>query len=133
MKLIYLAHPVRGDVLGNLARAKRWWRWIETSFPDTVVIAPWITVCEIFDDADEAQRMAGLRRGCAVVVRCDEIWLVGGRVSNGMRVELEAAAMTKVKVVDLTRLGEEPPVAWKNVGYHIMNRVVYGSYRSGRR
>ncbi len=109
--LIYLAHPVSGDVPGNLARAKRWLKWACLSFPDDEVIAPWITECEIFDDADPEQREQGLQRCERVVERCHVLILVGGRISSGMQREADAAraARYRTRVIDLTHLGDEPP------------------------
>ena len=109
LRVVYLAHPVSGDVPGNLARARRWLAWAIAAHADVAPIAPWITQCEVQDDAHEKQRARGLRDDCAVVARCDELWLVGGRISAGMRLERVAAEDAGVLVVDLTRLGEEPP------------------------
>lgn len=111
MRLIYLAHPVSGDVPGNLARAKRWLAWANrTCGPDAYVIAPWIANIEAGeDDADPAARARGLRACCAVVEKCDELWLVGGRISDGMARERNTALVEMVTVRDLTAMGEEPP------------------------
>ena len=43
MRLIYLAHPYASDPINNLARAKRWYKWIIDNHPDVCVIAPWLT------------------------------------------------------------------------------------------
>lgn len=106
--VVYLAHPYGGDIC-NLSRAKRWLRWAHERFPEMTIIAPWIPTCEVLDDADQEQRERSLEHDCAVVARCDEIWLVGGTISDGMRQEAETAMKYGVKVVDMTRLGPEPP------------------------
>jgi hypothetical protein len=105
MKVIYLAHPLSGDVPGNLARAKRWLRWAQAAFASHAVIAPWIQAVELHDDdANAEHRERGLLRDEAVAARCDAVLLVGGRVSEGMAREARVAKA----VIDLTRLGEEP-------------------------
>ena len=109
MKVIYLAHPVRGDVQNNLAKAKRWVKWATESHPDVAVVASWITECEVFNDAEPDQREKALQRDCAVLAKCDEVWLVGGVVSAGMRREKNHATRKGVYVRDLTSLGSEPP------------------------
>ena len=111
MRVVYLAAPVRGNVAENVARAKRWlaWAW---RIRDIVPIAPWLTPVELFAadaDDDAAARELGLTRDCAVVAKCDELWLVGGRISDGMRREWVTAMERGVKVQDLTGLGDEPP------------------------
>lgn len=110
MKVIYLCHPVSGDVPANLARAKRWVRWVESNHP-VAVVASWITECEIWDDDDPEQRAAGLIRDLAVLERCDEVWLVGGRISHGMEIESAHARQHGIRVVSLVELGAEPPKA----------------------
>jgi hypothetical protein len=54
-------------------------------------------------------REDGLRRDCAVVAKCDEVWLVGGRISAGMLREATAARWAGRAVFDFTKLGDEPP------------------------
>lgn len=108
MTIAYLAHPLAGDVPGNLARAKRWLRWAITYHPQHLVLAPWIVEAELFDESDPDQRAAAMRRCKQFVMRCGELWLVGGRVSAGMAEEREIAELAGVVVRDLTHMGEEP-------------------------
>ena len=111
MRVVYLAHPLSGDVIGNLASAKRWVRWVETAYPDFAVVASWIVECEIWDDSDPEHRAAGLARDLAVIERCESLVLVGGRVSEGMAAEQRWAMSRGIPVLDLTHLGAEPPSA----------------------
>lgn len=108
MKVVYMCHPVAGDIKGNLARAKRWLRWLEENYP-IAIVASWITECEVWDDNNPEQRAAGLERDKAVLERCDGIVLVGGRISNGMAIERAHAESKGLPVTDMTGLGAEPP------------------------
>ncbi len=109
--VMYVAAPVSGNVNANLARAMRWLRWLRARDTDAVYIAPWIaSILSGEDDSDPAQRERGLRDCVAVVSRCDAVVLVGGRVSSGMQREREAIEAKGGVVIDLTYLGEEPPV-----------------------
>jgi DNA-directed RNA polymerase subunit RPC12/RpoP len=109
MKVIYMAHPVSGDVPGNIERAKRWVRYLEEQFP-VAVVASWITECEIWDDDNPEHRAAGLARDLAVLSRCEELWLVGLRISTGMAMERDHAIKKGLSVRDLTGEGSvEPP------------------------
>lgn len=108
-RVLFMAHPVAGDVPANLARAKRWLRWLQANAsPEATVIAPWLTAIEVHgeNDSDPAQREKGLRRSELVAQRCDVVLLVGGRVTEGMRREANACGTEH----DLTFLGEEPPL-----------------------
>ena len=102
MKIVYLAHPVAGDVESNLERAKRWMKWVETHHPSFAVIADWIIECQIWDDSNPEHRAAGFRRNLAIIERCDELWLVGPRVSSGMAKERDHALRFGLRVRDLT-------------------------------
>lgn len=92
----------------NLFIAKRWLRALQDANPHVVIIAPWITVCEIYDDANPEERATGLLRDCYVVARCDILVLVGGRIGNGMQIEAEAAESAGIPIFDMTDLGREP-------------------------
>lgn len=112
-----MAHAKRLATKDNLERGMRWLNWFRV-FPETTFIAPWIaSIMAGGDDSDPKQREAGLVDDCAVVERCDGIVLCGGRISSGMRREMEHGRrrlMTQdmpnyFEVYDLTKLGTEPP------------------------
>jgi hypothetical protein len=102
MRVVYMAHPVSGDVEGNLAKARVLIRQMEEAFPDVAIVASWITECEIWDDANPVERAAGLQRDMAVLARCHELWLVGPHVSGGMAMERDHAIGLGIPVRDMT-------------------------------
>lgn len=109
MTLLFLSHPVAGDVPGNLRRALRWLAYLTATRTESI-IAPWIAgLMAGEDDSDPKQRERGLQTCVETVRRCDGIILVGGRISSGMRRELDAVRETGGRVIDLTHLGAEPP------------------------
>ncbi|MCP4448257.1 MAG: hypothetical protein GY811_23400 [Myxococcales bacterium] len=109
-QLVYMAHPVQpaaGETIGvNLERAKAWLKRLAESFPEVVIIAPWITECELWDDSDKEQRAAGLARCHEVIARCDAFWMVGDRISSGMAGECEVAMEFELAIHDMTRIDE---------------------------
>lgn len=109
MRIIYLAHPLSGNIAGNIQRAKRWYRWAVTNF-EVAVIADWVITAEVLDDTNPGHRAQGIAMDVELIRVADEYWMVGGRISNGMREEEKAAYAANAKVRDLTWLGEEPPV-----------------------
>ncbi len=110
MHVLYMAHPVAGDVEANLQRALRWLKWCSRTYSSFAVIAPWIAnIMSGEDDSDPAQRAKGLAKCSEVASRCDGIILVGGRVSTGMALERDAAIARGGVVLDHTSLGDEPP------------------------
>ncbi len=112
MKLVYVAHPLAGDIAKNIAKTKRWLRWIYQSFPDVAPIAPWVVDADgVLDDTNPSDRERGIKTDLTVIRRCDEIWLVGGRISFVMQAEMYEAERTGVSIRDLTDLGGEPPTS----------------------
>lgn len=84
--------PIEGETFeGNIARAKRWYRQLCLAFPSAAFTAPWILNCEMFDESEENRR-AGMERNAEWIRRCDELFLVGPRVSSGMKAEVVVAA-----------------------------------------
>jgi hypothetical protein len=141
-KVLYVAHPVRPTetefasaeqsisslptmtvaINRNIKKAMAWLSWLRCSFPETTFIAPWIaSTMAGADDSDPQQREAGMADNFAVVERCDGIVLCGGRISSGMRREMEHrwgepedGGPFQQVVHDLTVLGSDPPTkpAW---------------------
>lgn len=122
----YVAHPISGDVDGNIKRALKWLAWLRrgSNFtaardalahqPQTSVTftMPWVAaLLSGEDDNDPAQRERGLQDCEATAAKCDGIVLVGGRVSTGMARERAAVVAAGGTVVDLTNLGIDPPTS----------------------
>jgi hypothetical protein len=99
----------------NLQRAMRWLAWLRKSFPETTFIAPWIASIMAGEDGTPESIEAALIDCCAVVERCDGIVLCGGRISSGMRREMEHGETNgrrgsyddRFQIYDLTALGPE--------------------------
>lgn len=121
MRVIYLAHPLgaptKEGVEANKARARRWIRWVYDNFKDVAVVADWLITCDVLDDFNPEHRAHGMKMNKAMIPRCDEFWMTGGRISSGMKDELDLVTdiITSPtngplhRVIDLTPLGDEPP------------------------
>ena len=108
MILAYLAAPLSPNgsetFVSNIARAKRYYRNLSTTMRDHVFVADWILHCEAFIPQvrlidggtaalpeDPTLRVLGMARNFELIQRCDEIYLVGPRMSGGMSDELDYA------------------------------------------
>lgn len=101
--LVYLAHRLAGDIEANLRSARVIRYRLRKEYEHThCIIAPWISEAEQFDDADPGQRERGLQRCLEVISRCDELWLTGPLVSEGMQRERDFAEAFGIRVVDMT-------------------------------
>ena len=111
LKLIYVAHPVgHGEAREeNLKRALKWFHWLLHRHPDFAFAMPWYPYCLGTDESAEGRRR-GLRDDLEAVRRCDEVWLVGGRVSPSMEMEANEARRLFMPVNNtLLQFGPEPP------------------------
>ena len=101
-KKVYMAHPVAGDVGGNVARANNYRTMLKKKYELThIVVAPWIEEVKIFDDGDPHQRERGLQKCCQEIATCDELWITGPRVSSGMRREIAFARSLGLRVMQV--------------------------------
>ncbi|HEX9772554.1 MAG TPA: DUF4406 domain-containing protein [Steroidobacteraceae bacterium] len=111
MRVGYIAHqlgaPTVAEMEANRKNAELWLAWIAYHF-DVAPVASWISLSRQWPESEKL-RKRGLEIDCVLIRRCDEIWLVGGRISDGMRIEMDAARDAGVVVIDLTALGHSPP------------------------
>lgn len=110
-RVVYIAHPLSADtregIEANRRNAARWAAWLSERF-DIAPECSWIVLTGEWEETEE-NRERGLACDTALVERCDELWMVGGRVSSGMLIESQHARVKGVKVVDLTSLGRDVP------------------------
>ncbi len=110
MKVVYIAHPLsaptREGIDANRRAASKWVAW--AVLQGVSPVCSWIVLTGEFEETPE-NRARGLACDLAQVGRCDEVWLVGGRVTEGMRLEERHARERLIAVVDLTHLGALPP------------------------
>jgi hypothetical protein len=106
---VYIAHPLgKGDDRErNRSNAAQWCAYLAKRF----LIAPscaWIVLSGVWPETPELREL-GLKLDCFAVRKSDELWLVGGKVTDGMLVEAEHALDNHVLVRDLTWVGRDVP------------------------
>lgn len=98
-KLVYIASPYAGDVEANVTFAKAACRYaMEQGATPVAALYP-----AVLDDDIPAEREAGIRMGRRVLEACDEVWLCGSRISQGMNCELAAAGQLGIPVCRISR------------------------------
>ena len=104
MKIVYIAHPVGGDVDGNLQKVADIGRKINLEEPGVVPFAPYYYDCATLQDAVPEERAKGLKNNAALMRACkvDEVRLYGNKVSSGMWGEVELAHELGIPVVAMT-------------------------------
>jgi len=98
MKVVYVAHALSGDREGNREKAAKWVANLAMRF-DIAPIADWIILSGQWD---EGARALGLSIDCALIEKCNEVWLVGESISKGMLVEVVHATKQGILVHDFT-------------------------------
>jgi len=104
MKIAYIAHPISGDIEGNLERIKKIGRKINLEEPNVVPFAHYYFDCHALDDDVPEERERGIKNDIALMKKgfIDEVRLYGDRISSGMRHEVELAHELGIKVVPMT-------------------------------
>lgn len=93
---VYVCSPFRGDVEHNVERARNYCRQI--SELGKVPIAPHLYFPQFLNDDDPIERLRGISFGLELMLFCEEVWVFGDVISEGMRLEIEYASSRR-KVV----------------------------------
>lgn len=96
MKLIYVCSPLRGDIEGNVKRAREYCKSVIQA--GHIPIAPHVAYQGILNDDIPAERKMALKIGRKILKKCDEVWVFGHFISEGMRSEIEAAQRLQIPV-----------------------------------
>jgi hypothetical protein len=101
MKIVYIAHPISGDVKGNLEKIRRIIRGLNLMFTNIVPFAHYFVDCYALDDTVPEERDRGIKNDIALFKAgfIDEVWLFGDRISNGMKAEIELAKSLNIPII----------------------------------
>lgn len=104
MKIVYIAHPISGDVKGNLKKIVKIVRSINLSMPDIVPLAPYYVDLLALDDNTKKERARGIQNDIAILKSgaIKEVWLYGNRISIGMGEEIKLARKLGIEVIGMT-------------------------------
>ena len=104
MKVVYIAHPIGGDVEGNLQRVAKICRDINLNEEDAIPFAPYYSDCIALDDSIKKERERGIKNSVSLFHTgiIDELRLYGDRLSSGMRVEVDLAIVQGIRIIPMT-------------------------------
>lgn len=76
-KIIYIAHPVGGNVKGNLTKIKHIVREVNLAMPGIIPFCPYWVDCHALNDTVSEERARGMRNNYEYFRRkiIDELWL----------------------------------------------------------
>lgn len=93
-KKVYICAPLGGNVQQNLERAIRFVTYALRSGVAPVV-PHFYALC--LDDADPKQREIGMSAELSLLWFCDEMWIFGEEITDGMREEIRFCQNMKIK------------------------------------
>lgn len=104
MNIVYIAHPIKGDVDVNLQKIVKIARRINLKEKNTMPLAPYFLDLHALDDSVQEERLRGIKNGTEFLTRfkIDEMRLYGGRISDGMFHEVILAHRRGIPVRPMT-------------------------------
>lgn len=92
--LVYICSPYAGDIEKNTYRARAFSRFaVEKKY---ILIAPHLLCPQYLNE--ETERWLGLKMGIVFMGKCEEIWVFGDVVSEGMAAEIDKAKRMRKKI-----------------------------------
>lgn len=101
MKIVYIAHPISDNPIGNLESIRDIVRNINITMPDVVPFVPYYADCVSLNENDELERDRGIANDTEIIRRgfIDECWCFGDRISKGMQAEIDLFKSLEVPVI----------------------------------
>lgn len=102
IKTVFIAHPISGDVRGNVEKVLRICEQVHTK--DIIPVAPYLVSLQYLNDEVVEDRELGMQANNECFHRhyIDELWLFGDRISSGMWEEVRLARTLNIPVVAKT-------------------------------
>lgn len=95
MKKIDICSPLGGDVKANLEKAKEYARFALLS--GTAPVVPHFYVLSLNDD-NLKEREIGMAAGLSLLWFCDELWVFGDKVTDGMQSEIKFCTNLNIRI-----------------------------------
>ena len=93
---IYVCSPFAGDTELNVLRAQRYCRFVVSK--GYMPLAPHLHFPQFMDDDDQQERELGLTFALILLGICHEIWVFGGKVTDGMAREINEAKKRAIPI-----------------------------------
>lgn len=102
MKTVFVAHPVRGDVAGNMQKVLAICEELHTK--EVIPVVPFLVSLQYLKDHIVEDRELGIQANHECLRRryVDELWLFGDHISSGMAGEVKLARELGIPVVPQT-------------------------------
>lgn len=104
-KIVYIAHPIGGNVEENLRLIRELVRDINLKRDDVVPFVPYYADCVSLDDSNPLERERDIANNIEIFRSgiINELWLFGKTISKGMEAEIDLAGEMKIQVHCMTK------------------------------
>jgi hypothetical protein len=94
--LVYVASAYSGDTAANTEKTKQYCRYALEQ--GQIPLAPHLMFPLFMNDADPEERELAIFMDVILLGKCDELWVFGDRISEGMKTEIDVAKKRRQKI-----------------------------------
>lgn len=87
--LVYICSPLSGDMEGNTEKARHYCRFAVHN--GAIPLAPHLLFPQFMDDTKPAERSLAMFMDMVLLGKCDQLWVFGKAISEGMAAEIRKA------------------------------------------
>lgn len=87
--LVYICSPLAGDMGGNMEKARCYCKFAVQN--GAIPFAPHLLFPQFMDDTNPAERTLAMFMNMVLLGKCDQLWLFGKTISEGMAAEIGKA------------------------------------------
>lgn len=103
--VIYICSPFSGNTERNTQNARRYCRFaVDKGY---IPIAPHLLFPQFLDETNPDERSLAIFMDIALLGKCAELWVFGGNITKGMRIEMEKARCKRQPTRYFTEACEE--------------------------
>lgn len=101
-KLVFIAHPVAGDIEQNVKKVLDICLKVHTN--EIIPVAPYLVSLQYLNDEIHEDRALGIEANLECFHRryIDELWLFGDKISTGMEEEVRLAKELNIPIIPQT-------------------------------
>ena len=94
--LVYICSPFSGNIAENTERTKRFCRFALEQ--GQIPLATTLMFPAFMDEDDPSQRELAITMDLVLMGKCQELWVLGDRITSGMAIEINRAKKRKQKI-----------------------------------
>lgn len=95
--LVYICSPFRGDTKRNMFMAREYCRFAIKK--NCIPFAPHLLFPQFMNDDEEKERELAMFFNKVFLCKCDELWVFGNKVTEGMAHEITLAEKRRIKII----------------------------------